>query len=76
MPDFRLPYGKTHLEFSLPDAWAPELIAPRDVPGAADPLAEVERALTSPLPPALLPSPELQFSSGEGRRVAGGRGAG
>ncbi|MCU0500915.1 MAG: nickel-dependent lactate racemase [Anaerolineae bacterium] len=45
MPDFRLPYGKTHLEFSLPDAWAPELIAPRDVPGAADPLAEVMHAL-------------------------------
>ena len=45
MPDFRLPYGKTHLEFSLPDAWAPELIAPRDVPGAADPLAEVSAAL-------------------------------
>ena len=45
MPDFRLPYGKTQLEFSLPDAWAPELIAPRDVPGAADPLAEVSAAL-------------------------------
>jgi len=45
MPDFRLPYGKTHLEFSLPDAWAPELIAPRAVPGAVDPLAEVNAAL-------------------------------
>ena len=45
MPDFRLPYGKTHLEVSLPNAWAPELIAPRDVPGAADPLAEVGAAL-------------------------------
>jgi lactate racemase len=45
MPNFRLPYGKTHLDFSLPDAWAPELIAPRDVPGAADPLAQVNAAL-------------------------------
>jgi nickel-dependent lactate racemase len=45
MPDFALPYGRTHLEFSLPQAWAPELIAPRDVPAAAEPLAEVMRAL-------------------------------
>jgi lactate racemase len=45
MPDYRLPYGKNHLEFSLPDAWAPELIAPRNVPGAAHPLAEINAAL-------------------------------
>jgi lactate racemase len=76
MPDFRVPYGKTHLEFSLPDTWAPELIAPRDVPGAADPLAEVEWALTSPLPPIPLPSPKLHFAQerGGGWPQVGGRG--
>ncbi len=50
--DFHLPYGRTHLDFTLPDAWQPQLIDPADVPGAADPIGEVERALTSLLPPA------------------------
>ncbi|OIO88973.1 MAG: hypothetical protein AUK03_15350 [Anaerolineae bacterium CG2_30_64_16] len=51
MPDYRLPYGKTHLTFTLPAGLDVQLLAPREVPAAADPLAEVARALDrSPFP--------------------------
>lgn len=49
MSHYRLPYGKAHLDFDLPEEWAPVLLAPKDVPGAADPAAELERALDAPL---------------------------
>jgi lactate racemase len=50
---YRLPYGKTHIEFSLPErpGWTVELLAPRETPGAPDPVAEVQNALDrAPLP--------------------------
>ncbi len=51
MTTYRLPYGKTCLEFDLPErpGWTVQVLAPRDVAGVADPLAEVARALESPL---------------------------
>ena len=44
-----MPYGKTHLTFTLPDGLDVQLLAPRDVAGAADEMAAVTHALTSPL---------------------------
>ncbi|PKO20445.1 MAG: hypothetical protein CVU38_20050, partial [Chloroflexi bacterium HGW-Chloroflexi-1] len=38
---YHLPYGKTHLTFTLPDDLHVQLLAPRNAAGAADPLAAV-----------------------------------
>ncbi|MDQ1301052.1 MAG: lactate racemase [Chloroflexota bacterium] len=46
---FHLPYGKTHLTFALPDGLDVQLLAPRDVAGAADELAAVTQALAAPV---------------------------
>ncbi|MGQ9766696.1 MAG: nickel-dependent lactate racemase [Anaerolineae bacterium] len=74
---YRLPYGKTYLEFTLPERpdWTVQVLAPRAAPAAADPLAEVERALDlSPIPrpdaeegvgPAIPSAPPAPQSWGE-----------
>ncbi len=49
MPEYHLPYGKTALTFTLPDDLNVQLLAPRDVTPAADPLTEVARALDAPV---------------------------
>jgi lactate racemase len=51
---YRLPYGKRELEFSLPQraGWTVELLAPRETPGAPDPLAAVGAALDRAALPA------------------------
>ncbi len=70
MSTYRLPYGKTCLECTLPErpGWTVQVLAPRDVAGVADPLAEVEQALDiSPLPPAPSPSLEPDFAQEKGR---------
>ena len=64
MPEYRLPYGKTHLTFTLPEGpqvGKPQvlrpavlLLSPRPVAGAADETARVASALDhAPLPPIL-----------------------
>lgn len=53
METYRLPFGKRTLEFTLPEraGWTVQVLAPRETPAAADPLAAVEQALDlSPLP--------------------------
>lgn len=45
MPEFKLPYGKTHLKFSLPDDRTVELVAPVKIAADPDPLARVGEAL-------------------------------
>ncbi len=68
MTDYHLPYGKTHLTFTLPDGLNVQLLAPRDAPGAADPLAAVAQALDlSPLP-----SPERSSAQERGGGQGGG----
>ena len=49
MAEYDLPYGKTHLHFSLPDSLSVQLLAPRDVAGAVDEMAAVGQALDAPL---------------------------
>ena len=62
MTEYRLPYGKTHLTFTLPAGLKVQLLAPRDVAGAADPLAAVTEALVAPVGgPALA---ELRSAAG------------
>jgi len=49
LSQFNLPYGKTTLSFSLPDARPVTLIAPQAAAPAPDPLAVVNRALAKPV---------------------------
>jgi nickel-dependent lactate racemase len=49
MPEFCMPYGKTHLVARLPDPWQPTLVTPKRVVAAADPVGVVQRALDHPL---------------------------
>lgn len=49
MPEYRLPYGKTHQVVTLPDHCRVDLIAPRDIPPAIDPVHLVEQALDFPV---------------------------
>ena len=49
MADFTIPYGKKQLTFSLPDLLQTTLLAPKDAPAAADPLAVVDQALDQPV---------------------------
>lgn len=46
---YALPYGKRTVEFSLPESWEVEWIAPQPVAGASDPAAAVEAALDNPI---------------------------
>jgi nickel-dependent lactate racemase len=54
MPQYTLPYGKTQLTFSLPAGLNVTVLAPAEVPAAADPLAAVSRALDNPVGPRTL----------------------
>jgi nickel-dependent lactate racemase len=47
--EFRVPYGKEHLTFDLPDELHVELIAPAPTPPASDPIQAVNQALDAPL---------------------------
>ncbi len=49
MAEYDLPYGKTHLHFSLPASLSGQLLAPRDAAGAVDEMAAVGQALDAPL---------------------------
>jgi nickel-dependent lactate racemase len=49
MTHYHLPYGKTGLDFALPDDLPVDWIEPPQVPAAADPRALVEQALGRPL---------------------------
>ncbi len=49
MREFRIPYGRTRLSFCLEDSLHAELLAPAQVPPAADPSGAVVDALSRPL---------------------------
>src|SRR5437762_12589998 len=49
MPEFRLPYGRTHLTAHLDGGFKVELLAPAHVPPASDSLQAVRLALENPL---------------------------
>jgi lactate racemase len=49
MTSYRIPYGKTHLEFSIPDSFHTELIAPAAIPPLPDAMRAVSDALDAPL---------------------------
>lgn len=49
MGEFCVPYGTGEVCFTLPDDLRVDLIQPREVPGAEDPVAVVEEALANPL---------------------------
>ncbi len=48
MTEYRIPYGKTYLNFHLPDDLQVDEIVPPQAPAAADPLALVDQALDHP----------------------------
>lgn len=48
MPTIQVPYAKTTLTATLPDDRRIEMLSPREVVAAPDPMAEVERALAAP----------------------------
>ncbi len=54
MPEFRLPYGKNYLVARLPGDRQVDLIAPVEVPAAADVPALVREALAHPVGPVAL----------------------
>ena len=49
MAEFQIPYGRGALKLVLPDAWRPEMVAPRGLPVASDPLRAVSDALDHPV---------------------------
>lgn len=49
MSTFRIPYGKAHLDFSIPDSFHTELLAPAKITPLADPSGAVRAALAAPL---------------------------
>jgi nickel-dependent lactate racemase len=49
MAKFCVPYGTEEACFDLPNTLAVDVIAPKEVPGAPDPLRTVEEALAAPL---------------------------
>jgi lactate racemase len=49
MPEYRLPYGKTHRTLRLPESYHVERIAPHDAAPLPDPAAAVARALDQPV---------------------------
>src|SRR5262245_19771938 len=55
MPKFEIPYGRTHLTAQLDGAFQVELLAPKFVPPAADPVQAVREALAKPVGGVLLP---------------------
>lgn len=49
MPTLQLPYGRGHLDLTLPDGLHVEVIAPRPAPPAEDPQRLAARALAAPV---------------------------
>ncbi|MFP4068248.1 MAG: nickel-dependent lactate racemase [Spirochaetaceae bacterium] len=49
MGRYAIPYGKTTVEFELPDEWSVERIVPAHAPPVARPKEAVERALAKPV---------------------------
>ncbi len=49
MAEYRIPYGKGSLSFSLPDDLPTDLLAPAPVEVTPDPVAAVEHALSHPV---------------------------
>ena len=47
MSKFRIPYGKGHLSFSLPDGVEAEVVVPPETPAAPDPAGAVEAKPTA-----------------------------
>ena len=47
--NINLPYGKKYLELEIPEGYQVDIIAPTDVPAAADPLEVVKQAISTPL---------------------------
>ena len=47
--EVRVPYGRSTLSAEVPDEFGVDIVEPPDTTAAADPLAEVQRALTAPL---------------------------
>jgi len=47
--NINLPYGKKYLELEIPQGYQVDIIAPTDVPAAADPLEVVKQAISAPL---------------------------
>jgi nickel-dependent lactate racemase len=47
--EFKIPYGRAHLTFSLPEGRLVEWIAPVEVPAAPDPILLTRRALEDPV---------------------------
>ncbi len=56
MAEYEVPYGKTHLEFTLPESASVNVITPVFVPGAEDQSGEVARALDEALARQPFPS--------------------
>jgi len=48
MTRFHVPYGKTHLDFSIPDSFRTQVLAPAQIPPLAEPMREVYRTLDAP----------------------------
>src|ERR1035438_5644790 len=48
MPEFRIPYGRTHLTVRLDDSFQTELLAPAHVEPVPDPIQAVRDALGHP----------------------------
>jgi nickel-dependent lactate racemase len=49
MPQFTIPYGKTQLSFELPENVQAEVIMPREISAAANPIGAVAAALANPV---------------------------
>ncbi len=49
MSEYRVPYGRGYLAFTLPDGFHIDLIAPVEIAGASDPIRAVEAAINSPV---------------------------
>jgi nickel-dependent lactate racemase len=49
LPIYRLPYGKTYLEVTLPNRWQVELMAPTMAPAVPDSARATEAALAKPV---------------------------
>ncbi len=48
MAQYRIPYGATHLDFSIPDSFQTQVLAPAKIPPLADPTRAVNAALAQP----------------------------
>ncbi|MBI4671988.1 MAG: nickel-dependent lactate racemase [Chloroflexi bacterium] len=49
MANFRIPYGKTHLTFDIPDSFHTQILAPAPISAAPDPAHAVNHALDNPV---------------------------